>query len=419
MKNKKNPGSDVEPSPGEFTNGIEDAVDALFKLPLAEFTSARNDLAARLKRAGRGDDASLVKALSKPPVSAWAVNQLYWSHQEEFGQLLAAGQGVRQAQASVGAGGVSDLRPSLELRRESLSRLSELAAGLLRDAGHNPTPEAIHRINTTLEAVSAYATLPDGTTFGRLTRDLDPPGFDSLALLLADAASLLPAEAPASKAKEEPVSATPSQEGGSDLAEPLLADAPAAKAKEEPASAAPSQEGGSDLAQPVQEEPPHARPTHEGTLEEGPLQEKQLQEMPLQEKPLHARPIQEKLLEDKLPQEAAPATNLQKLLELEEARQARIAAAKTTLQEAEKFLTEATARSERLEAERHRADAEANRAAEELSELEERLKQASAAARDASERSQRIAAEAKEAARVLEDARQGVGRASKDLESLF
>jgi hypothetical protein len=45
---------------------LQDDVDALFRLPVAEFTSARNALAARLKKSGRSDEAASVKALAKP-----------------------------------------------------------------------------------------------------------------------------------------------------------------------------------------------------------------------------------------------------------------------------------------------------------------------------------------------------------------
>ena len=48
-------------------------VDALFTLPLPEFIGARKVLAARLKKAGHGDEANQVKALAKPSISAWAV----------------------------------------------------------------------------------------------------------------------------------------------------------------------------------------------------------------------------------------------------------------------------------------------------------------------------------------------------------
>ena len=157
---------------------LNDDVDELFKLPLAEFTDARNTLAKQLKLNGRANDANLVKSLTKPSVSAWTVNQLYWHYREEFDTLLAAGQRFRKAQTS---GKIADMRGSLEARREALSELSDLATSLLRDAGHNPTPDTIHRITTTLEAISAYASLSDGPTPGRLSQDVDPPGFESLA----------------------------------------------------------------------------------------------------------------------------------------------------------------------------------------------------------------------------------------------
>src|SRR5262249_40237814 len=117
---------------------IDDEIDALFKLPLAEFIGARKTLAARLKKEGRADEADRVKALSKPSISVWAVNQLYWRHRDEFEQLIAAGQRFRRAHATR-AGKAGELNEALAARREALNHLSELASGLLRDAGHSPT----------------------------------------------------------------------------------------------------------------------------------------------------------------------------------------------------------------------------------------------------------------------------------------
>lgn len=159
----------------------DDDVDALFQLPLTEFIGARKTLAARLKKEHKKDQADRVQALVKPAVSAWAVNQIYWQHRAAFDRLLATGQKFRQAQASRHAGKVADMREALADRREVLSELSTLATKVLRDTDHNPTPEMVRRITTTLEAVSAYASLPDDLAFGRLTGDVDPPGFDSLA----------------------------------------------------------------------------------------------------------------------------------------------------------------------------------------------------------------------------------------------
>lgn len=161
---------------------LNDEVDELFKLPLAEFTDARNELAKRLQQNGRVNDANLVKTLTKPPVSAWTVNQLYWRHRDAFDELLAAGQRVRQAQASGRASKLADVRQALDARREALAELSHVAGSLLSEAGHSPSPDTIRRITTTLEAISALA---DGPTLGRLTQDVDPPGFESLAGFMA------------------------------------------------------------------------------------------------------------------------------------------------------------------------------------------------------------------------------------------
>jgi hypothetical protein len=162
----------------------ENDVDALFSLPLSEFTPARNALAARLKREGHADEANRVKAIGKPSTSAWAVNQLYWKHRELFNRLLEAGQDYREAQAAQLAGRPTDLRKPGDARRTAISELSRLAAGLLQEAGHNPAPEIMRRISTTLEAMSAYATAP-GSRPGRLTEDVDAPGFDALTALLS------------------------------------------------------------------------------------------------------------------------------------------------------------------------------------------------------------------------------------------
>jgi hypothetical protein len=104
-------------------------VDALFQLPLPEFTAARNALASRLRKSGRAGDAETVKGLQKPPVSAWTVNQLFWKHRAAFEKLLEAGQKFRTAQAAQLNGRGTDIRGPLEARREALADLSRRAAG--------------------------------------------------------------------------------------------------------------------------------------------------------------------------------------------------------------------------------------------------------------------------------------------------
>jgi DNA repair exonuclease SbcCD ATPase subunit len=176
---------------------FKDEVDELFKLPLAEFTDARNELAKRLKQSGRADDANLVKTLAKPSISAWTVNQLYWNHRHAFDRLLAAGQRFHKAQTSSATGKLADLRGSLDARREALTHLSQLAESLLSEAGHNPSLETIRRVTTTLEALSARASPSDGPTLGRLSQDVDPPGFELLASFVSGVGLAKGAAAPA------------------------------------------------------------------------------------------------------------------------------------------------------------------------------------------------------------------------------
>ncbi len=315
---------------------FDDEVDSLFRLPLADFTPARNVLAARLKKDGRANDATLVKTLSKPSISAWAVNQLYWKHRKAFDRLAAAGQRLQDLQRSGRTGKVSDVRASLDARRDALVELSDLATSLLSEAGHSPTLDTIRRITISLEAISSYPTPSNGLTVGRLTQDVDPPGFESLVSLMTGAV-----------------------------------------------------------------------PPKSNTL------------------PTRVAPSQKSAV-TKVSQRAAPSANEQKKRQLEEARGVRIAAAKLSLQDAKRSLTEARAKAQRLEAaqkkahaEVKRTDAEAKQAGRQLREAEERFKRSRAAAEDAAERSDRITSEATEASKAVEDAKRNAEKAGKELESLF
>jgi hypothetical protein len=162
----------------------EDDIDALFQLTPPEFVTARNALATQLKKAGQNDDARRVKALPKPSISAWTVNQLYWKHRAAFEKLLANGERFRQAQVSRLAGKGTDIHKLLNERREELSAMSRLAAQILQRSSGAAPSGVMRRITATLEALSAYGTLAGAPSAGRLVEDVDPPGFDALAALV-------------------------------------------------------------------------------------------------------------------------------------------------------------------------------------------------------------------------------------------
>jgi len=305
---------------------LEDDVDALFSLPLTKFISARKTLAARLKKEGHGDQASRVTALVKPSISAWAVNQIYWMHREAFDHLIATGQKFHRAQSSRLAGKVADMREALDARREALSELSTLATTVLRDAGHNPTADMVRRITTTLEAMSAYASLPDNVARGRLTQDVDPPGFDSLASFVSGAT--MPA-----RTKEA----------------------------------------------------------------------------------ARVIPFRKDTAATNAPRKAVPSGDAR---QIEKTRQAKIAAAKASLQEARRVLVKAQARTRNAEAAQKKANADAKEKEKQKREAEERFDKSRAASEDAARRAQSVADEVEEAAKAVQGAEHTLEVASRELKYL-
>ena len=148
------------------------------------FTPARNALAARLKKAGQQAAAEEAKALPKPSVAAWVVNQIYWRQRGPFDRLIDAGDRFRQAQAAQRTGNSAEVRDRLEARREAQAALVRIAADVLRDGGYGDTRDMLRRVTSTLEALATYGSLPDAPRAGRLTAEVEPPGFDMVAALL-------------------------------------------------------------------------------------------------------------------------------------------------------------------------------------------------------------------------------------------
>ncbi|HEX7148410.1 MAG TPA: hypothetical protein VF512_12940, partial [Actinomycetota bacterium] len=148
--------------------------DELFGLPPEEFVAARDELARRLRREGEAEAAKRVKALRRPPLSAWAVNQLARGPQG-LGELLAAGERLRAAhQAALAGEGAAELRAAARAEREAVAALVLVALELLREAGHPTTDATRDRVAATLHAAAASPEAAELIGGGRLTADLDP-----------------------------------------------------------------------------------------------------------------------------------------------------------------------------------------------------------------------------------------------------
>jgi hypothetical protein len=153
-------------------SALDTKIDDLYRLPLAEFTGARNALAKSLT----GDEAKRVRKLEKPTVVPWAANQVYWRARSTYDRLMKSGEKLRAAQIAALEGRAADVRAASEAHRRAIADAVAEAERLSAGAGAKPSPDALAR---TFESLS-LATHPPETP-GRLTDALQPAGFEALA----------------------------------------------------------------------------------------------------------------------------------------------------------------------------------------------------------------------------------------------
>jgi hypothetical protein len=160
---------------------LEAAIDRLYQLPVAEFTDARNALAAELKASGDKDAAARVKGLGKPTAVAWAANQVYWGDRARWDALVTSLAEVAAAQRdALGGAGAAALRDAIRRKAERLQEAVRAAERALVASGGATGLGVQQRLSATLEALASPR--PPGAdseaTPGRLVSELQPRGFD-------------------------------------------------------------------------------------------------------------------------------------------------------------------------------------------------------------------------------------------------
>lgn len=148
---------------------LDAEIDRLYQLPLEEFTEARNALAK-----SAGAEAKRIRALAKPPIAAWAVNQLYWKNADIWRALVAAGENAQKAHRAVLAGKSADVRAAGKVHEDAVEKALRATLALLKSADHEAADATKHAIGTTLRA------LPGDEAPGRFTRTVQPAGFGML-----------------------------------------------------------------------------------------------------------------------------------------------------------------------------------------------------------------------------------------------
>ncbi len=194
----------------------EQAVAALYQAPLETFVAERKRLAAELKGSGDKDGAARLAKLARPPISAWAVNQLYWRERDDFEALLESAERMRGGELDATSG-----------HREATAKLRNAAAELLTAAGHGATDATLRRVTTTLSALAvAGGFAPDAP--GALSADRDPPGFEALELGMPALSTV--AAKPATKPGAKP---TPKSDEAEQVRERKAAEAERARLERE------------------------------------------------------------------------------------------------------------------------------------------------------------------------------------------
>jgi hypothetical protein len=151
------------------------AIDQLFAAPLDEFTSRRNALAKDLSSAGDKERAAEVKRLGKPSAAAWTLNQLARSDPSGVADLLETADRLRAAQR--GEGG--DLRSlNAEIRSQVTELLGE-AQAITESSGRQATQTLKNLVTQSLMAAAGNENAGAALRAGRLSRELQPGGFDT------------------------------------------------------------------------------------------------------------------------------------------------------------------------------------------------------------------------------------------------
>ena len=158
------------------TDPLLDVADALYALPLAEFTSARDAQARELKGADR-ELAARVTALRKPTVAAWVVNLLVRREAGQVDQVLSVGAALREAQENPGRRGAAGADPQ---RRQLTAAVTTRARALAAEAGHRATEAVAEQVEATLTAAMVDAGAADAVRSGLLVTALASTGVDAV-----------------------------------------------------------------------------------------------------------------------------------------------------------------------------------------------------------------------------------------------
>lgn len=160
-----------------MTDSLLEIADALYALPLADFTAARDVRAKALKGTDLAELAGPVKALKKASLAAWVVNLFVRREGAQVEQVLAIGVALREAQQGMSA---DELRALTKQRRQLTAAVTQQARSLALDEGVKVTQAVADQVEATFTAAIVSARCGDAVRSGLLIAALATTGVDDL-----------------------------------------------------------------------------------------------------------------------------------------------------------------------------------------------------------------------------------------------
>lgn len=178
-------------------------IDRLYALPLEEFIAERDEVAKRLRKEGERDSAAEVKALKKPSVAAWAVNQVRRDRPEDVRRLLDVTEELHRVYAGLSSAGARErLGEAADMQRDLIRSLVRCAEQLLDAGGHRANEQTLGKVADTLRAAALDDDLREQVAAGRVVKEQRAAGLGPLE-------SLPPAPKKAKKSKAKKTRSKP------------------------------------------------------------------------------------------------------------------------------------------------------------------------------------------------------------------
>lgn len=186
-------------------DSLDQVADELYGLAPADFTEARDALVKRLRANKKRELANEVKALRKPTLAAWALNQLVRHRRKDVDKLLAAGTELRKAQEKlVASGDRSGFQRAGAKERELVAELARDASAIAAEAGAGSSQGLEEKLAATLHAAALDEETAEELAAGRVLRERQPvAGFGGLEMAPAPSRAAPKREKPAKADKQD------------------------------------------------------------------------------------------------------------------------------------------------------------------------------------------------------------------------